>query len=140
MSDADVVVGVDVGSQGTCAQAITPDGEHLTTSYVPHALSYPRPGWAEQDPREWLGATAQALAEVRRARGPPRIRAIAFGVQRGGLGRARAGGEPLGPALIWMDRRAGEQCEAASQRIDPSRLRKLTGCNMDPGRVGAKAA
>src|SRR3954452_11600677 len=116
MSDADVVVGVDVGSQGTCAQAITPDGEHLTTSYVPHALSYPRPGWAEQDPREWLGATAQALAEVRRAAARARTRPFSFGSRREGRGAGSGGGEPLGPALIWMDRRAGEQCEAASQR------------------------
>ena len=29
MSDADLVVGVDVGSQGTCAQAIAADGTHV---------------------------------------------------------------------------------------------------------------
>ena len=67
MSGRDLVVGVDVGSQGTCAQAIDADGLLVTSSYVPHELSYPRPGWAEQDPRSWLGAVAQALGEVRRA-------------------------------------------------------------------------
>jgi xylulokinase len=136
----DVVVGVDVGSQGTCAQAITPEGEHISTAYVPHTLSYPRPGWAEQDPREWLGAMAQALAEVRRAVDGARIRAISFGSQLDGLVAANAHGEPLGPALIWMDRRAGEQCRAASERIDRARLRELTGCNMDPGHVAAKVS
>ena len=49
---AELVVGVDVGSQGTCAQAIAPDGERVATAYVPHTLSYPQPGWAEQDARE----------------------------------------------------------------------------------------
>ena len=55
MSGEPLVVGVDVGSQGTCAQAIGAGGELAHSSYVPHELSYPRPGWAEQDPASWLG-------------------------------------------------------------------------------------
>ena len=135
----ELVVGVDVGSQGTCAQAIAPDGELIATGYAPHTLSYPRPGWAEQDAREWLGAVAQALAEVRRAVDEP-LRAVAFGSQLDGLVVADADGEPVGPSLIWMDRRAAAQCEAAAERIDPARLRELTGCNLDPGHVAAKIA
>ena len=66
---ADLVVGVDVGSQGTCAQAIAADGTHAATSYVPHTLSYPQPGWAEQDrarmarapsPRPWPRCAARS--------------------------------------------------------------------------------
>ena len=136
----ELVVGVDVGSQGTCAQAIAPDGELVATTYVPHTLSYPQPGWAEQDARDWLGAVAQALSEVRRAVGRAAVRAVSFGSQLDGLVAADAAGQPLGPALIWMDRRAGAQCERAAERIDPGRLRELSGCNLDPGHVAAKIA
>ena len=135
----ELVVGVDVGSQGTCAQALAPDGERVATAYVPHTLSYPQPGWAEQDAREWLGAVAQALAEVRRA-ADGALRAIAFGAQLDGLVVADADGEPVGPALIWMDRRATAECEAAAERIDPKQLRELSGCNLDPSHVAAKIA
>jgi xylulokinase len=140
VSDADLVVGVDVGSQGTCAQAIAADGTHVATSYVPHTLSYPHPGWAEQDAREWLGAVAQSLLEIRRAVGDRPLRAISFGSQLDGMVAADASGEPLGPALIWMDRRAGAECARARERIDADRLRALTGCNLDPGHVAAKIA
>jgi xylulokinase len=136
----ELVVGVDVGSQGTCAQAITPDGELVATSYVPHRLSVPQPGWAEQDPNEWLAATVRALGEVRRSVDGGVVRAIAFGSQLDGLVVVDADGAPTGPALIWMDRRAQEQCDAVAARIDPQRLRKLTGCNLDPGHVAAKIA
>ena len=136
----ELVVGVDVGSQGTCAQAIALDGEHVATAYVPHTLSYPQPGWAEQDAREWLGAVAQALAEVRRAVGGATVRAVSFGSQLDGLVAADSAGQPLGPALIWMDRRAGAQCVEAAARIDAGRLREITGCNLDPGHVAAKIA
>ncbi|MDX6521064.1 MAG: xylulokinase [Gaiellales bacterium] len=140
MSGRELVVGVDVGSQGTCAQAIDRDGTLIISSYVPHELSYPRPGWAEQDPLSWLGAVGQALAEVRRATAGDRLLAISFGSQLDGLVAVDGDGAPTGPALIWMDRRAGEQCQRAAERIDRPRLRELSGCNLDPGHVAAKIA
>ncbi len=140
MSGRELVVGVDVGSQGTCAQAILADGALVAASYVPHELSYPRPGWAEQDPRSWLGAVAQALAEVRRATAGDHIHALSFGSQLDGMVAADHDGEPTAAALIWMDRRAGQQCRDAAQRIDPGRLRAISGCNLDPGHVAAKIA
>jgi xylulokinase len=136
----DLVVGIDVGSQGTCAQAVTADGTVVHTSYVPHELSFPEPGWAEQDPAEWLDALARALGEVRRAVDGRSLKAIAFGSQLDGLVTAAADGSPTGPALIWMDRRASEQCDEAAGNLDASRLRELSGCNLDPGHVAAKMA
>jgi xylulokinase len=134
----ELAVGIDVGSQGTCAQAIAADGTLLATSYVPHTISFPRPGWAEQDPEQWLKAVAQALAEIRRDTAGSALRAIAFGSQLDGLVATDPDGTPTAPALIWMDRRAGQQCERA--RVSRERLRELTGCNLDPGHVGAKIA
>jgi xylulokinase len=136
----DLVVGVDLGSQGTCAQAIAADGTLVATSYVPHQLSYPRPGWAEQDPDEWLAAVAQALGDLRRSVDGRPMRAVAFGSQLDGLVAAHADGSPTGPAAIWMDRRAGEQCERVARSVSAERLRELSGCNLDPGHVAAKIA
>lgn len=138
--DDELVVGIDVGSQGTCAQAIAADGTVVSTSYVAHSICYPRPGWAEQDPSAWMGALAQALSEVRGEVGASALKAIAFASQLDGLVAADSRGEPTGPALIWMDRRAVPQCERAATRIDRGRLRELTGCNLDPGHVAAKIA
>jgi xylulokinase len=135
-----LVVGVDVGSQGTCAQAVELDGTQVATSYAPHALSYPQAGWAEQDPAEWTGALVRTLSEVRAATAGREIAALSFGSQLDGMVAAEADGTPLRPALIWCDRRAGEECEAAGARIDAERLRELTGCNLDPGHVAPKIA
>jgi xylulokinase len=139
MSD-DLVVGVDIGSQGTCAQAIDAEGNAVATSYVPHSLSYPQPGWAEQDPLEWLAAVARALDEVRRAVGGRPLHAISFGSQLDGLVPTDKRGTAVGPAIIWVDRRAVAQCERVCGAIDPERLREVTGCNLDPGHVAAKIA
>ena len=131
---------MDVGSQGTCAQALEPDGTLVATSYEPHALRYPQAGWAEQDPGEWTAALVATLSTIRAATGGREIVALSFGSQLDGLVAAGGDGAPLHPALIWCDRRAGAECEAAAERIDPHALRALTGCNLDPGHVAAKIA
>ncbi len=133
-------MGVDVGSQGTCAQALDADGELIASSYAPHELSYPRPGWAEQDPGEWIRALTQTLAEVRLTAGERRIVAVSFGSQLDGLVATDRDGQALHPALIWSDRRAGAECRRVAERVDAERLREQTGCNLDPGHVAAKIA
>jgi xylulokinase len=135
---SELAVGVDLGSQGTCAQAIDSDGRIVATSYVPHTLSYPQPGWAEQDPDQWLRAITRALGEVRRSVAGRPLRAVAFGSQLDGLVAATPDGSPTGPALIWMDRRAGAECDLAARKVSAARLRELTGCNLDPSHVAAK--
>ena len=138
--DGPLVVGVDVGSQGTCAQALEPDGTLVATTSEPHALSYPRPGWAEQDPGEWTNALVATLSRIREATAGREIVALSFGSQLDGLVAAGADGTPLHPALVWSDRRAGAECEAAAERTEPDTLRALTGCNLDPGHVAPKIA
>jgi xylulokinase len=136
----DLVIGVDVGSQGTCAQLIDQSGTLLGASYVAHDLSYPRAGWAEQDARQWVRALAQALHEVTRTIRPERVDSIAFASQLDGLVAVDDACEPVYPAMIWMDRRADVECEEAATRIDPARLREISGCNLDASHVAAKIA
>lgn len=134
------MVGVDVGSQGTCAQALAPDGTLVASSYAAHELSYPAPGWTEQDPEEWKRALVQTLAEVRLATTNGAIAAISFGSQLDGLVATDRRGRALRPALIWSDRRADSECRRVAGECDVDALRERTGCNLDPGHVAAKIA
>ena len=61
----------------------------MATAYAPHALSYPRAGWAEQDPAEWTNALVQTLSEVRSATDGREIAALSFGSQLDGVVAAR---------------------------------------------------
>jgi xylulokinase len=112
----------------------------VATSYAPHGLRYPHAGWAEQDPEEWTAALVRTLAEIRAATAGREIAALSFGSQLDGVVAADADGTPLRPALIWCDRRAGEECAQVAARMDPERLRSLTGCNLDPGHIAPKVA
>ena len=137
---APLVVGVDVGSQGTCAQALELDGTLVAASYAPHELAYPRPGWAEQDCDEWLQALVSTLRGVREACAGREIAALSFGSQLDGLVAARADGSVLRPALIWCDRRADAECDEVAARVGARELHALTGCNLDPSHVAPKIA
>jgi xylulokinase len=137
---APLVVGVDVGSQGTCAQALELDGTLVATRYAAHELRYPRPGWAEQDCSDWLDALVTTLRGVREACAGRTIVALSFGSQLDGLVAAGGDGSVLRPALIWCDRRAGAECDEVAARVDAADLRALSGCNIDPGHVAAKIA
>ena len=134
-----MLVAIDVGTSGARAAAFDLDGRRRIEVRRSYPTHMPHPGWAEQDAREWLGAVAQALLEIRREVGPRPLRAISFGSQLDGMVPADASGEPLGPALIWMDRRAEAQAGALAERMPPSEFYRLVGANLDSSHAVFKA-
>ena len=114
------VIGCDVGSQGTNAALYTEDGALVASRYESHDLSFPRPGWAEQDATEWPTAVASAVGAVAREAGDPSaVVGLSFGSQLDGMVVCYAAGTPLRPAMIWMDRRAEVQAAALSELVSP---------------------
>jgi xylulokinase len=136
----DAVCGVDVGSQGAVLSVFTADGERLATTYQPYPVAYPRPGWAEQDPGEWTRAVERGLAELAREVELGRVAAVSFASQLDGLVAVDRSGEPLGPAIIWMDRRADPLCREVAERFPPEDWYERSGCNLDGSHVAAKMA
>jgi xylulokinase len=134
----EVVIGVDVGSSGTCAQAIDDSGALLASSYRSYDVSYPQPGWADQDPGAWVKAVVETVSEARASIPGRQISAIGFASQLDGLVALDAAGKPLRPALIWMDKRAVRQCDELAKLIELGWLRKTSGCYLDAGHVAAK--
>jgi xylulokinase len=134
------VIGCDVGSQGTNAALYREDGTLVASRYEPHDLSFPHPGWAEQDATRWPKAVAASVGalvgEVDRATD---IVALSFGSQLDGMVACDAAGRPLRPAMIWMDRRAEEQATALAQRISPREFYRLSGTNLDSSHAVFKA-
>jgi len=59
-----VAIGLDVGTSGVKALAVSETGEVLGRAEEEYPLSTPRPGWAEQDPEDWWRATERALARL----------------------------------------------------------------------------
>ena len=58
------VIGCDVGSQGTNVALYAADGTLVASAYEGYDLSFPHPGWAEQDPDAWVRALHAAIPKV----------------------------------------------------------------------------
>ena len=58
------LVGIDVGTSGVKAIALSPTGEILARAEREYPLATPQPGWAEQDPHDWVRATDAALEDL----------------------------------------------------------------------------
>jgi xylulokinase len=139
-ADGDAVCGVDVGSQGACLSVFTADGNRLATVYRAYQVSYPQPGWAEQDPALWEAALAAGFRELASRLDLARIRALSFASQLDGLVCVDANGAPLHPAVIWLDRRADPLCGTVAEKISPEEWYERSGCNLDGSHVAAKIA
>ena len=127
----EALIGIDVGTTGVKAVAISPDGELLGVAEEGYPLSTPRPGWSEQDPEDWFRAAQAALARL--PEGP-----VGFSGQMHGLVVLGADDRVLRPAILWNDQRTGAECAEIEERIGLERLIALTGNRALPGFTAPK--
>src|SRR5438105_8454312 len=119
----DALVGLDVGTTGVKAVAISPgDGAVIARAERAYVLSLPRPGWVEQDPDDWLRASELALGDL-----GLEPAGIGLSGQMHGLVVLDASDRVLRPAMLWNDQRTAAECVAIEERIGLERLIRLTG-------------
>lgn len=129
----DALVGLDVGTTGVKALAVSPDGDVISTSEVGYPLSTPHPGWSEQDPDDWVRASREALAALGTEHS-----ALGFSGQMHGLVCLDADDRVLRPAILWNDQRTGAECAEIEERVVLERLISLTGNRALPGFTAPK--
>ena len=128
------LVGLDVGTSGVKALAISPTGELLARAERDYPLSTPQPGWAEQDPADWRRAAEEALAAL----GAGDVAGIGLTGQMHGLVALDAEQRVLRPAILWNDQRTAAECREIEERLGLSRLIELTGNRALPGFTAPK--
>jgi xylulokinase len=117
------LVGLDVGTTGVKAIAISPDGEVLARADRGYPLSTPKPGWSEQDPEDWCAAAEGALADL----GRDDLLGIGLSGQMHGLVALDERDRVIRPAILWNDQRTGAECAEIEQTLGLERLIALTG-------------
>lgn len=124
-------LGIDVGTGGTRALIMDAQGQVVASASEEHRhFASPRPGWAEQDPRDWWQACGAA---VRKALQTSRLRAeeiacVGFSGQMHGAVLLDASDEVVRPALIWCDQRSEPQSIELEKLFGRDALIRLT-CN-----------
>ncbi|MCV7251332.1 sugar kinase [Mycobacterium hackensackense] len=113
-----ILLSIDLGTEGARVGAFTEDGRALGEAHRTYPTQFPKPGWAEQDPRDWwealTGATRELLSTAEcRASGD--VVAIAAATTASTVAVVDAAGVPLRPAILWMDCRSSAESERTAK-------------------------
>jgi xylulokinase len=127
------LVGLDIGTSGAKALALSEGGEVVGRAEEEYELSIPRPGWAEQDPDDWVRAAEAALTRI-----DGRNATVGLSGQMHGLVALDSERRVLRPAILWNDQRTGAECAEIEERIGLERLIELTGNRALPGFTAPK--
>lgn len=129
------IVAIDEGTTGTRTVAFDSSGQIVCQSYRTLGISFPKPGWVEQDPAELWERTLETLEEVvaQCLKQGYTIAAIGISNQRETTiawdpktGKARL------PAIVWQCRRTTEICQRLqNENLEPL-ITELTGLPIDP--------
>ena len=115
------ILGIDVGTQGLRAGLFDLEGNPLVFATQEYRAHHPRPGWAEQDPRQWWEALLVAVGQCVSDSGvdPSEIVALSLDNASCTVVAVDRKGDPLRPALLWMDVRAHEEAQRVTPTGDP---------------------
>jgi xylulokinase len=100
-------MGIDAGTSGIKAVIMDDKGVIHGSGYSECNLITPRPGWAEQDPKDWWRACKEAVRKAADATGlGKQIAGIGFSGQMQGSACMDKNFEPTGNCLLWLDQRS----------------------------------
>ncbi|HEY7791840.1 MAG TPA: glycerol kinase GlpK [Vicinamibacterales bacterium] len=129
-----LLLALDQGTTSSRALVFGLDGRTQASSQLELQMTYPQPGWVEQDPGAILateiGCATSALAAVGTA---GEVAAIGIANQRETtIVWERASGRPIAPAIVWQDRRTADVCRRLREDgVEPD-VRRRTGVPIDP--------
>ncbi len=127
--DQTLFMGIDLGTSSTKTVIVDLQGRLLAVAQREYPISSPHPGWAEQDPEDWISAAVETarLALHQLERPVDEIAAIGLAGQMHTLVCLDAAGRPLRPAILWADQRSGRQVSQVYASLGRENLAAWTG-------------
>ncbi len=133
------ILAIDQGTTNSKAVLVSETGEVLARGSAAVGISYPQPGWVEQDPRRIFASVCEAIEACLKKISNVTVEAVAVSNQRESVTVWDAEtGEALGPVLSWQCRRTAPDCERLIAEGHLDRVEALTGLPLDPMFPGSK--
>jgi len=117
-----LVIGLDLGTTNAKAAAYDLEGKALAQAAVPYSTQFPRSGWAEQRPSDWIDALSAAWLQVMAELGKFTKDVVGIGLSAHGPGLVLAdeSGQPvLDNSPTWQDERCKAQGKWLLERVGP---------------------
>jgi glycerol kinase len=138
MSARRAILALDQGTTSSRAIVLSVEpesfGEPLGEGRRDLACRFPEPGRVEQDPSEiWRTQRECAEAALAAAKGSAEVLGIGITNQRETVMLwDRGTGEPIGPAIVWQDRRTADRTDRIRSEGREEAIRAKTGLVCDP--------
>ncbi len=128
----DIVVGVDASTTAVKAIAFDSSGKPIYEAKASYPLATPKPGHVEQDAEDWWRALSNTLKQLTQEVSPARIAAIALTHQRETFVLVDKHGQPIRPAILWLDERSRAEVAELSAKLGRENIRDWSGKPPDP--------
>lgn len=130
-----LLLGVDIGTSSCKTALFDPEGKVVAQGGCEYPVSYPRKGWAEQDPAQWWEGVCRAVREMISDNGidPAEIAGIGTDGQSWSAIALDREGNVLCPTPIWTDTRSEGICRETEDRLTAEKLFGLCGNPAKPG-------
>ncbi|MEZ4864822.1 MAG: FGGY family carbohydrate kinase [Caldilineaceae bacterium] len=115
-----LILGLDLGTTNAKAAAYTLTGAAVASATETYPTRFPRPGWAEQRPRDWIAALTAATQQVMAQLGDRKRALVAVGLSAHGPGVVlvdEAGDPVLATSPTWQDTRCLAQGERLIEQV-----------------------
>ena len=120
-------IGIDLGTSAVKLLLMTESGEIRNIVSKEYPLHFPQPGWAEQDPADWIAAIWQGIPELLEGEDASSVAGIGAGGQMHGLVALDKDGCVLRPAILWNDGRTQKETDYLNETVGKDFLTARTG-------------
>ena len=120
-------IGVDLGTSATKLLLVDEKGEILNTVTKEYPLSFPQPGWSEQEPAGWWNACLEGIPELLKGFAAKDVAALSVAGQMHGLVVLDENDEVIRPAILWNDGRTFKEVDYLNETIGKDKLSQWTG-------------
>ena len=119
-------IGIDLGTSSTKALLVDEEGKIIKSASSSYPIIYPKDGWTEQDPLDWVKALKEVLKELIKDH-EDEINGISFGGQMHGLVILDKDDNVIRPCILWNDSRTEEETKYLNEVIGKEVLSDCTG-------------
>ena len=120
-------IGIDLGTSAVKLLLMDETGKVLNIVSKEYPLSFPNPGWSEQNPSDWWAQSKAGLKELTANVDKNSIAGISFGGQMHGLVVLDENDEVIRPAILWNDGRTQKETDYLNNEIGKEKLSRRTG-------------
>jgi len=129
-------IGVDLGTTSVKLLLVDDHGKVVNTVSKDYPISFPSPGWSQQNPQDWWEQTVSGLKELTAGIDPAMIGGIGCGGQMHGLVILDENDEVIRPCILWNDSRTAQQTEWLNNTVGKE---ILSGCTANIAFAGFTA-